>query len=117
MTLRHTADLEVYNVWNDAWGLMTLAGVLLSFAKVVPHGSGNADESARHAKPYARAVILATIFHHVTTAYGAYQHYKLDSHYNISMGIGVWANVFLTLVGSATLLFDQDDARRTKKVM
>jgi hypothetical protein len=55
------------------------------------------------ALPYARAVVAATVFHHVTTGIGAYQHYKLDSHYNTSMAIGVWGNVWLTLTGLVTL--------------
>jgi hypothetical protein len=46
--------------------------------------------------------VAATIFHHVTTGIGAYQHYKLDTHYNTSMWIGVWGNVFLTVAGAVT---------------
>jgi hypothetical protein len=57
--------------------------------------------------PYAKAVVAATVFHHVTTGIGAYQHYMLDSHYNTSMGIGVWGNVWLTLTGLITLFYLQ----------
>jgi hypothetical protein len=53
--------------------------------------------------PYAKAVVAATVFHHITTGIGAYQHYKLDTHYNTSMAIGVWGNVWLTLTGVITL--------------
>lgn len=54
--------------------------------------------------PFARAIVAATVFHHVTTGVGAWQHYKLESHYNAAMGIGVWGNVWLTLTGLFTLL-------------
>ncbi len=53
--------------------------------------------------PYAKAVIAATVFHHVTTGLGAYQHWKLESHNNMSMEIGVWGNVWLTFTGLVTL--------------
>jgi mannan endo-1,6-alpha-mannosidase len=45
-----------------------------------------------------------------TTGIGAYQHYKLPSHYNTSMSIGVWGNVWLTLTGLLTLAMLQSDA-------
>jgi hypothetical protein len=60
--------------------------------------------------PYAKSVVAATIFHHITTGIGAYQHYKLPSHYNTSMSIGVWGNVWLTLTGLFTLVMLQSDA-------
>jgi hypothetical protein len=65
---------------------------------------------ASGALPYAKAVVAATVFHHITTGVGAYQHYKLDSHYNTSMAIGVWGNVWLTLSGVVTLAALLSDA-------
>lgn len=44
------------------------------------------------------------MFHHLTTGVGAWQHYKLESHYNKAMGIGVWGNVWLVGAGVLTLL-------------
>lgn len=43
------------------------------------------------------------MFHHVATGIGAYQHYKLETHRNTSMVIGVWGNVWLTSAGLGTL--------------
>lgn len=108
-------DLELYNIRNDGWCLITLALILLSFTNAVPL---SAPPAALHsadtpraltasgknaALPYAKAVVAATVFHHVTTGLGAWQHYKLDSHYNVSMGIGVWGNVWLAVTGLVTL--------------
>lgn len=112
-------DLELYNVRNDGWCLITLALILISFTNAIPlYSSPKSIHSADAPKafqsnknngalPYAKAVVAATIFHHVTTGIGAYQHYKLESHYNTSMGIGVWGNVWLTLTGLFTLLYLQ----------
>jgi hypothetical protein len=100
-------DLELYNVRNDGWCLITLALILISFTNAVPSAG---TSKASGALPYAKAVVAATVFHHVTTCIGAYQHYKLDSHYNTSMAIGVWANVFLTLTGGITLASLLSDA-------
>lgn len=44
------------------------------------------------------------MFHHVMTGLGAYQHYKLDSHSNKSMAIGVWGNLWLVVTGVGTLM-------------
>jgi hypothetical protein len=113
-------DLELYNVKNDGWCLVTLALILVSFTNAVPFTSGSravhsadtpkALRSSIGALPYAKAVVAATLFHHITTGIGAYQHYKLDTHYNTSMGIGVWGNVWLTLSGIVTLLILQSGA-------
>ncbi|KAL1602017.1 hypothetical protein SLS59_005184 [Nothophoma quercina] len=112
-------DLELYNVRNDGWCLITLALILISFTNAVPLSpapkaihSADAPKALRSnrsngALPYAKAVVAATVFHHITTGIGAYQHYKLESHYNTSMGIGVWGNVWLTLSGLFTLLYLQ----------
>lgn len=112
-------DLELYNVRNDGWCLITLALILVSFTNAVPLSpapkaihSADAPKALRSnrgngALPYAKAVVAATVFHHITTGIGAYQHYKLESHYNFSMGIGVWGNVWLTLTGLFTLIYLQ----------
>jgi hypothetical protein len=83
-------DLELYNVRNDGWCLITLGLILLGLAGA---------QTSR----VSQAVVAATVFHHVTTGIGAYGHYKMDTHYNTSMGIGVWANVWLALSGAVTL--------------
>jgi mannan endo-1,6-alpha-mannosidase len=93
-------DLELYNVRNDGWCLITLALILVGFTNAVP---AQGTSKASGALPYAKAVVAATLFHHITTGFGAYQHYKLDTHYNTSMAIGVWGNVWLTLSGVVTL--------------
>jgi len=120
----------VYNVHNDAWGLISLGGVLVALSSAVPwprdpfavpsskwgdsvsvtendntsgkavtkSGRGKAEISKR----VSTSIILITVFHHLTTAYGAYQNYKRETHYNTSMGIGVWVNAFLATVGIAS---------------
>lgn len=108
-------DLELYNIRNDGWCLVTLAIILLSFTNAVPFSSTatpspppppSASQRSAPSSPssvaYAKAVVAATVFHHVTTGVGAYQHYKLDTHYNTSMSIGVWGNVWLTFTGLLT---------------
>lgn len=52
---------------------------------------------------YARAAIVADVFHHVMTGVGAWQHYAMDTHYNTSMGVGVWGCTGLAVLGIATL--------------
>ena len=69
-------------------------------------------------KPYAKAMILITIFHHLTTAFGAYQHWIKPTHRTVAMDIGVFANVALTALGIAALAFgldDHDDRRPVAK--
>jgi len=100
-------DLEAYNVRNDGWCLVTLALILISFTNAIPFNSAPATKLTTI--PYAKAVVAATVFHHITTGIGAYQHYKMPSHYNTSMSIGVWGNVWLTLTGLFTLAMLQSD--------
>ncbi|KAI5265899.1 hypothetical protein E4T47_08420 [Aureobasidium subglaciale] len=85
-------DLELYNVRTDGWGLISLAAALLVLSRAYSLGHVN--------RSYSKAVVLVSVFHHVTTMMGAYQHYKLDSHYTAAMWIGVWVNLFLTVVGA-----------------
>lgn len=57
----------------------------------------------RAARPIAAAIILATLFHHITTGYGAYQHWSRPSHHTVAMDIGVYGNIGLTLLGLLAL--------------
>ncbi|KAK5126597.1 hypothetical protein LTR85_009531 [Meristemomyces frigidus] len=108
-------DLELYNIRTDAWGLIALAMLLLALADAVPLpesmvGSALATPApAQYKKPYARAAVLITIFHHVTTGIGAYQHWKLPSHHTVAMDIGVYGNIGLTLLGVAALVYGLSD--------
>ncbi|KAI5197418.1 hypothetical protein E4T38_08010 [Aureobasidium subglaciale] len=100
-------DLELYNVRTDGWGLISLAAALLVLSRAYSLGHVN--------RSYSKAVVLVSIFHHVTTMMGAYQHYKLDSHYTTAMWIGVWVNLFLTVVGAIVVGgLGSDSASRTK---
>ena len=121
-SLLRANDLELYNIRNDGWCLITLALILLSLTSAIPLSpapkkttpskavhSADAPQAlktggANAVLPYARAVVAATVFHHLTTGVGAWQHYKLESHYNKAMGIGVWGNVWLVGAGVFTLL-------------
>ncbi|CAD6581741.1 MAG: Proteasome subunit alpha type-4 [Cyphobasidiales sp. Tagirdzhanova-0007] len=113
-------DLELYNVRNDAWGLLSLAGILLVLSSAVPWPdvtkiadgistnneislAANDPMKPKIAPSIANALVLVTVAHHFTTGYGCWQHYKLDTHYNFSMGLGVWVNMFLSIVGLATV--------------
>lgn len=91
--------------------------MLLIFTNAIPLPGSSPDtqQSSRARKPYARVAIIVTIFHHITTCYGAYQHYKLPSHYTQAMGIGVWFNVFLTVAGVVALMFGLGDAQQVSK--
>ncbi|KAK1085537.1 hypothetical protein LTR33_002046 [Friedmanniomyces endolithicus] len=103
-------DLELYNIRTDAWGLLTIAMLLLALADAVPLpaslvGSSLSDPApSQYKKPYARVAVLITLFHHVTTGIGAYQHWRLTSHHTVAMDIGVYGNVGLTLLGVAALV-------------
>ncbi|KAG8631521.1 hypothetical protein KVT40_000661 [Elsinoe batatas] len=101
-------DLEIYNIRTDAWGLLTIALMLLvvSGAVQLPFLSNSKTRGQRAAglQPYAKAAILADVFHHVMTGVGAWSHYAKDSHYNTSMGVGVWGCTGLALLGLVTLV-------------
>ena len=103
--------LEMYNVRNDGWCLVTLALILIALTNAVPFTSEPAKKLS--SVSYAKSIVAATVFHHIATGIGAYQHYKLPSHYNTSMGIGVWGNVWLSLTGLFTLAMLQSNAGNT----
>ncbi|KAI9708001.1 MAG: hypothetical protein M1820_004420 [Bogoriella megaspora] len=104
-------DLEIYNIRTDAWGLLTIALMLvvISGAVPLPFVSSSSSETKTQQQgsgiqPYAKAAILADVFHHVMTGLGAWQHYVKDSHYNTSMAVGVWGCGGLALLGLVTLV-------------
>ncbi|KAK6421563.1 hypothetical protein LTR95_016801 [Oleoguttula sp. CCFEE 5521] len=111
------SDLEIYNIWTDGWQLLTIALLLLTMSGLVPlPGSPSpASTSSKSAKPYAKAVVAVTMFHHVTTSFGAWGHYAKATHYTPAMGIGVWVNVFLTLAGAVTLAVGFGERGRGRK--
>ncbi|KAH6638839.1 hypothetical protein C7974DRAFT_352854 [Boeremia exigua] len=96
-------DLELYNIHTDGWCLITLALILVSAVPSLSPSSSTLSSASSAPYAYARWLVAATVFHHVATGYGAWQHYKLDTHYNTSMGIGVWGNVWLAATGAVTL--------------
>ncbi|KAI7280912.1 hypothetical protein KC345_g4479 [Hortaea werneckii] len=115
-------DLELYNIRTDAWGLLTIAMLLVTLADAVPlpptlAGSSltNSTAPTSYKKPYARAAVLITIFHHITTGVGAYQHWKLDTHHTVAMDIGVYGNVGLTVLGFAALVYGLADGGEGKE--
>lgn len=112
-------DLELYTTRTDAFGLITLAALLLVLCDAVPlpaslvGSAATAPTSSSSKKPYARAMILLTIFHHITTGIGSYSHWIHASHRTPAMDIGVFGNIGLTVLGVAALMwgFDEDGAK------
>nr|POE60624.1 aspyridones efflux protein apdf [Quercus suber] len=105
-------DLEIYNVWTDAFGLLALAAVLLAMADAAPlpaswtaSALSSTEVPTAAKKPYARAAIVITMFHHITTGIGAWQHWRLASHHTPAMDIGVYGNIGLTLLGVLALRY------------
>ena len=104
-------DLELYTIWTDGFQLLALALLLLAMADAVPlpdwlpNITPNDASASKAKKQYARAAVLITIFHHVTTGIGAYQHWAKPSHHTVAMDIGVYGNVFFTVLGAMALLF------------
>ncbi|QIW97577.1 hypothetical protein AMS68_003095 [Peltaster fructicola] len=116
-------DLELYTIWTDGFQLLTLAMIMVVFAAAVPlpteiFGSFSGSAATQKAlKPFARALILATLFHHITTGIGAYTHWVRPSHHTVAMDIGVYGNVGLTLLGIAALVSGlREPSSSTKKV-
>ena len=89
-------DLEIYNVQTDAWGLLALAALLIIVAGWVPLGPLPVA--------YKRAAVAVDIGHHALTGWGAYGHYVRTTHYNTSMGVGVWGCAGLAALGVLTLI-------------
>ena len=86
----------------------------IEFPKSLVGSSLTVPASERGKKPYARAMIVLTIMHHIATAIQAYQHWVLPSHRTIAMDIGVWVNLGLTGLGFAALYFGLDDEGEKK---
>jgi hypothetical protein len=72
-------------------------------------GSQQTAQASQARKPYAKLAILVTMFHHVTTGYGAYTHWALPSHHTKAMDIGVYGNVALTALGVVALMWGMGD--------
>jgi hypothetical protein len=108
-------DLELYTIRTDGWQLIALALVLIAVADAIPLPKpllGNSLVIAaptQYKTPYARAVVLITILHHVATGIGAFQHWRLPSHHTVAMDIGVYGNVALTALGLAALVYGLRD--------
>ncbi|KAK4986633.1 hypothetical protein LTR66_001600 [Elasticomyces elasticus] len=110
-------DLELYTIWTDGWGLMTLAAMLLIISGAVPlSASSSSNDAARVMKPYAKAAIAATIFHHLLTGYGAYQHFSKPTHYNNAMAVGVYGSGGLAILGALVLMMGIDTAEKTPRL-
>ncbi|GAB7339856.1 hypothetical protein MBLNU457_6390t1 [Dothideomycetes sp. NU457] len=102
-------DLELYNVRTDAWGLITIAIILVIISGTLPlpgamkkYSSSLKDAAAT--QPLAKAIVAADVFHHVMTGLGAWSHFSRETHYNASMAVGVYGCAGLALFGLATLL-------------
>lgn len=116
------ADLEIYTIWTDGFQLLTLALIMTILATAVPLPKAFApftitQAASRTLKPYAQAIIVATLFHHVSTGIGAYTHWARPSHHTPAMDIGVYGNVGLTLLGLAALVsgFNESAGASNKK--
>ncbi|KAK8209003.1 hypothetical protein M8818_003967 [Zalaria obscura] len=109
-------DLEKYNIRTDAWGLLTIALMLLALYDAVPiSNSASAKEGSGAKRSLARLVIMADVFHHVMTGIGAYQHYSLPSHYNTAMAVGVYGCAGFAILGTLVLLTDLNDTSKSTK--
>ncbi|CAK3883078.1 hypothetical protein D0861_04105 [Lecanosticta acicola] len=108
-------DLELYTIWTDGFGLITLAAILVLISDAVPlpatlTGSALAESTPTRAKkPYARGIVLVTMFHHITTGFGAFQHWVKPTHHTVAMDIGVYGNIGLTVLGVAALVYGLQD--------
>lgn len=107
-------DLELYTTRTDAFGLLTLAALLLVLCDAVPLPQslvGSAvtiPTSPPSKKPYARAMILLTMLHHITTGIGSFSHWVQESHRTVAMDIGVFGNLGLVALGVAALRWGMD---------
>ena len=116
-----SSDLEVYTTRTDAFGLLTLAATLLVLSDAVPlpkalvGSSFTAPASEKTKRPYAKAIIILTMFHHVTTGIGAFQHWIKPTHRTIAMDIGVFGNIALTMLGVVALVYGLGEEGETKR--
>ncbi|KXS95623.1 hypothetical protein AC578_3549 [Pseudocercospora eumusae] len=102
-------DLELYTTRTDAFCLLSLSAILLVISDAMPLPKGlsgsQLSEPGSNKKPYARAIVLITILHHVATGIGAYGHWIRPSHHTVAMDIGVYGNVFLSVLGVVALVY------------
>jgi len=99
-----TTDLELYNIRTDAFGLIALAMLTLILTGAVPMPGTSANASTGTLRPYAKAAIWSTVFHHVTTGALAFQQY-IGPGYTKAMAVGVYGSGGLALLGLYTLMF------------
>jgi len=91
-----TTDLELYNIRTDALGLWALAILTIILAGVP---GATSSSSAQAIKPYAKAAIWGTVFHHITTAVLAYQQYA-GPNYTQAMTVGWVFSSGLAVLGA-----------------
>lgn len=93
---------------------MTIAIILVAVSGAIPFDASKSSSSPakRH---YAKWVILADVFHHVTTGIGAFSHYSKETHYNTAMSVGVWGCVFFALLGIAALAVELNGVQDVKR--
>ncbi|CAK1355616.1 uncharacterized protein RHO25_000707 [Cercospora beticola] len=114
-------DLELYTTRTDAFCLLALAAILLAVSDAVPLPAGLTGSSlsdyapVTYKKPYARAVVLITILHHVATGFGAWSHWRYASHHTVAMDIGVYGNIGLVVLGLAALAYGLEDRSGVKE--
>lgn len=101
-------DLELYNIRTDAFGLIALAMLAL-----VLGGAGSSNASSVISKPYAKAGVWATVFHHVTTGILAFQQYTGPG-YTTAMTVGWVFSGGLALLGTYVALLDMSGASAGK---
>lgn len=87
--------------------------MLLILTGTIPIGAPSSRDAKPGLAPYARAAILADVFHHVTTGFGAWQHYKMPTHYNTSMSVGVWGCAGLAVLGLVTAAWGMPSSSST----
>lgn len=118
-------DLEIYTTRVDAYGLLTLAALLVALSDAVPlpnsmTGSAFvAPVSDRSKKPYGRVIVLLTMVHHILTGVGSFDHWRKPTHHTLAMDIGVYGNIGLTALGAVALAFgfeeDEKNSRAVRK--
>ena len=116
-------DLEIYTTRTDAYGLLTLAALLVALSDAVPlpaslsGSSFVAPVSDRAKKPYGRVIVLLTMVHHVLTAIGSFEHWVKPTHRTPAMDIGVFANAALVVLGAAVLAWGFEDNEKLSRTV